>query len=125
MQPQRIGKGRRPRVLVVDDDADVREMLRATLAIDNDVTTAADGMEAMGLLSKVELDCLVADHMMPGFTGVQLLTAAADVQPRAVRILCTASERIDDLRDAVNVAHVHRFISKPLRVMELSNVVAD
>jgi len=62
---------------------------------------------------------------MPGFTGVQLLTAAADVQPRAVRVLCTASERVQDLRDAVNLAQVHRFISKPLRLLELSKLIED
>jgi diguanylate cyclase (GGDEF)-like protein len=39
-------------------------------------------------------------------------------------VLVTASERISDLKDAVNVARVHRFLSKPIRPVELPNVVA-
>ncbi|MBI5497672.1 MAG: diguanylate cyclase [Deltaproteobacteria bacterium] len=116
---------RQLRVLVVDDDADIRNLIQAALQKDYEVMTAADGAAALEVLRTQPVDCVVADHMMPGITGVNLLTATRDVQPKAVRILVTASERVEDLRDAVNLAHVHRFISKPLRVMDLRALVAE
>jgi diguanylate cyclase (GGDEF)-like protein len=45
--------------------------------------------------------------------------------PAAARILITASERVNVLRDAVNRARVHRFLSKPLRLSDLPTLLAD
>ena len=115
----------RPRILLVDDDEDILRMLQTALSKDCDVSTAPDGARAMDVVRSRTLDAVVADHMMPGLTGVELLTQVADVQPQAVRILVTASERVEDLRDAVNQARVHRFVNKPVRVMEFRGMVMD
>ncbi|MEW5850176.1 MAG: diguanylate cyclase [Myxococcota bacterium] len=115
----------RARVLLADDDRDILRMLKESLAKDFEVITATDGTAAMELLRTTALDCVVADQMMPGFTGVQVLAATQDAQPKAVRILLTASERMDHLRDAVNMARVHRFLSKPVRLMEFRSHVTE
>jgi len=46
------------------------------------------------------------------------------LRPGAARILITASDRVSDASDAVNIARVHRFVCKPLRSIELRGVVA-
>jgi diguanylate cyclase (GGDEF)-like protein len=100
-------------------------MLRDLFKRQYEVVTAGSGDDAAELLKEHEVLAVLADHMMPGLTGVELLEKASEMQPDAVRILITASERVDDLRDAVNRARVHRFVSKPLRVMDLRTTVTS
>ena len=114
---------RRLRLLLVDDDGEIVRMLSDYLKRDFEVLTALDGVEALELLKREEVDAIVADHMMPGLTGIQLLEKAGEVRPNALRILLTASERIDELRDAINKARVHRFLNKPVRLLELREVL--
>lgn len=118
------GAGER-RVLVVDDDPDIRRIFESALTDGWHVTTAADGDEAKSFLEKTPIACLVADHMMPGMTGIDLCREAAALQPHAGRVLVTASERMRDLTDAINVGRVHRFLPKPVRIADLVAVVTD
>jgi len=112
-----------PRVLVVDDEASIVEMLQKTLERDFDVVGFVDPLAALEALRRERVAAILADHMMPGLTGIELLTHALEQQPQAVRILLTATDRIEHLLDAVNRARVHRFLSKPIRLMELRGVV--
>lgn len=113
-------QGPRPRVLLVDDEERILRILARALSAQFDVILAHDGHEGMKALEREEsLDAVVADHLMPGCTGVDLLAAAAARHPSAARVLCTASDDPSDLADAVNRAHVHRFFAKPLRLVDL------
>ena len=113
-----------PRVLIVDDDADILMMLQTVLRRDYDVVTANDGGQALLMLEQMPVGAILADHMMPGMTGVELLNRAQPLRPSAARILITASDRVAVVKDAINQARVHRFLSKPLRLTELPGLVA-
>ena len=63
--------------------------------------------------------------MMPQLSGLKLLNQSQSLPPGAVRILITASDRVEDLKEAVNVARIHRFVGKPLRLVELRGVIVD
>lgn len=115
----------RHKVLVVDDDDGILKLFEAALKHTCDVVTAPDGAQAKALVDAEPFDCIVADQMMPGLTGTELLKEAAALRPECARILVTASDRVKDLTDAVNVARVHRFLAKPVRVVELARVVQE
>ena len=100
-------------------------MIAAVLRNSYDVVTAQDGLQAVAVLEKQDVAGIIADHMMPGMTGVELLDRGHELRPAAARILITASDRVNVLRDAVNRARVHRFLSKPLRLTELPATLAD
>jgi diguanylate cyclase (GGDEF)-like protein len=112
------------RVLLVDDDPEILRMLSDYLKRQFELVTAVDGAQALEVVQREQIDAIVADHMMPGLTGIQLLEKAAELKPDVVRVLLTASERIDELRDAINKARVHRFLNKPVRLLELREVLA-
>lgn len=113
-------------VLVVDDAIDTVEFLRGVLDGEFEVVDAADGKEALGLLEKGgRIDAIVSDHNMPGMTGVELLARSFATHPHAARVLFTASDRVDDLQGAVNVARVRRFLSKPAKPSEILAAVRD
>ncbi len=114
----------RSTILVVDDDPMIRQMLHDMLGAEYRVLVAADGEEA---LKRIETDdriaAVLADHMMPGMTGVEMLQKVADDHPEIARVLITASDRLEDARAAINLARVDRFLSKPVRLVELRAMV--
>jgi PAS domain S-box-containing protein len=65
----------RPRVLVVDDNADIREYVAGLLAEDYQVTTAVDGVDGLALARELPPDLVLTDVMMPRMDGFELLAA--------------------------------------------------
>jgi signal transduction histidine kinase len=73
--PIRLERGRRPRVLVVEDEADLREFLVRTLSNEFDVVAAADGASALVQVREVRPDLVLTDVMMPTISGTDLCRA--------------------------------------------------
>jgi CheY-like chemotaxis protein len=70
------GIGSQPRILLVDDEISGTEVLALILAGEGmHVTVAADGRQALERLEEAAPDLLVADFMMPGINGAQLVAA--------------------------------------------------
>lgn len=82
-----VGSGEEPvRVLVADDNADMREYLTNLLRTSGYLVTAVtDGVEALGAIRERAPDILVSDVMMPGLDGLELL-AALRGDPRTVAL---------------------------------------
>jgi PAS domain S-box-containing protein len=74
-RPAAPAAGTRPRVLVVDDNADMRTYVAELLAGDYDVHTAPDGLAALRIAREDPPDLLLTDVMMPGLDGFGLLAA--------------------------------------------------
>jgi signal transduction histidine kinase/CheY-like chemotaxis protein len=89
--PSPVPAGRRPRVLLVDDEPLVRRMLAGELVdAGYEVVEAADGALALGLLSRGEsFQLLVTDLAMPGIDGVGLIREVQERQPGLPAILVT------------------------------------
>jgi two-component system nitrogen regulation response regulator NtrX len=65
----------KPRILVIDDDAGIRESLRMTLEYDGyDVAGAATGQEGLALVEREAPDLVLLDVKMPGMDGLDVLT---------------------------------------------------
>ena len=104
----------RARILVVDDDALFRAWADDALAgLGYDLRVAADVQEALAVLREVPVDVVVADHVMPGTSGLTLLTSMRDHLPGPKRILVSSSTDPALLVEAINQAEVFRFLPKP------------
>ena len=69
-------------ILVVDDEPELREVVAAALSeADYTILTAADGYEAIRLLSERWIDLIITDVMMPGVDGFQLARQAKLMRP--------------------------------------------
>lgn len=110
-----------PHLLVVDDDARLRELLRRYLS-DNGfrVTLAADGADARANLASFAFDLVVLDVMMPGESGLDLTRALrrdADL-PRVPVLLLTAmsepEDRVNGLEEGAD-----DYLAKPFEPREL------
>lgn len=70
------------RILVVDDDENLREVLSAILSQpDRMVDTAADGIEAVALIGQHRYDLILSDLSMPGLDGPALYDAIRSIHP--------------------------------------------
>jgi two-component system phosphate regulon response regulator OmpR len=110
--------GAEPHLLVVDDDAPLRELLRRYLTEQGfRVTTAADAAEARAKLQSLAFDLLVLDVMMPGEDGLAL-TGALRRESRIPILLLTAiaepEDRINGLERGAD-----DYIGKPFEPREL------
>jgi two-component system, OmpR family, phosphate regulon response regulator OmpR len=109
-----------PHLLVVDDDARLRDLLRRYLA-DNGfrVTAAADAGEARANLARFAFDLIVLDVMMPGESGLDLTKSLrANRRPRVPILLLTAmaepEERVNGLEQGAD-----DYLAKPFEPREL------
>lgn len=97
MESSSIG---RKRVLIVDDEASLRTLVRANLEVDGlEVSEAVDGIEAMRMLAESQPDLILLDIMMPGKDGIEVLEdLAADEKLKGIPvILLTAKGEQEDL----------------------------
>ena len=107
------------RVLVVDDEASIRDLLTKTLALaEYEVDTAVDGSAALGLIRKSEYDLLIADLNMPGMDGLTLIRQVRRVRSELPIIIITGFSSESSAIDAVNLG-VASYLLKPFGVPDV------
>jgi excisionase family DNA binding protein len=117
--PTEPGPTRRPRVLVVDDEASIRDLLSKTLALaDYDVETSPDGRVALTRLRAQAYDLLISDLRMPGMDGLTLLREARRLFPALPVVIITAYSTEASAIDAINLG-VQGYLTKPFRIAKI------
>jgi two-component system response regulator PilR (NtrC family) len=110
---------RAPRVLVVDDEASMRDMLRIVLRRDGyDVLVADGATSAMAVLEREAIDLLLSDIRMPDGSGVDVLRAAKTFNRDIVAFMMTAFASTETAVEAMRLGAVDYF-TKPFNVDEL------
>jgi excisionase family DNA binding protein len=118
------GPDRRPRVLVVDDEASIRDLLTKTLMLaDYDVESAPDGRAALGRLRSGGFDLLITDLKMPGVDGMMLVREAKRLLPSLPVIIITAHSTEASAIEAIDLG-VHGYLTKPFRITKILNTAA-
>ena len=110
---------RRHAILAVDDESDILDSLRWTFEEDYDVRVATSGFDALEILRREPVSVIVADQRMPEMTGAEFLAQAAEIAPKAMRIMLTGYTDMDALIAAVNAGQIYRYIAKPWEPEEL------
>lgn len=109
----------RQRVLVVDDEASIRDLLSKTLALaDYEVDTAADGTSALDRMRSAAYDLLIADLKMPGMDGLTLIRQAKRLKSDLPIIIITGFSTESSAIEAVNLG-VAGYLTKPFRVPQV------
>jgi two-component system response regulator MprA len=107
------------RLLVVDDDSEVREALGRALKLEGfSVTLAADGAEALKAVRDTPPDALVLDVAMPGIDGLAVARALRAAEDRTPILMLTARDAIADRVFGLN-AGADDYLVKPFALVEL------
>jgi putative two-component system response regulator len=113
-------------VLFVDDEQNILSaIVRAFADEDFRVLTAASAEDALQFIRDEEVAVLVADNMMPGIRGIDLLETVKRVSPDTVKIMMTGYADLPTAIEAINIGEVFRFVVKPWQNDDLVKVVAD
>jgi DNA-binding response OmpR family regulator len=109
----------RPRILVVDDESSIRDLLSKTLALaEYDVDTASDGRSALEQLRLYAYDLLIADLKMPGIDGLSVIREAKRLKSDLPVIIITGYSTETAAIEAVNLG-VSGYLTKPFRVPQV------
>jgi signal transduction histidine kinase len=113
---------RRHRILVVEDDPDVRRVISESLRLGgHEVTEAEDGVGGLGALERETPDLLIVDYAMPGMTGAEVIARArAEVHDLPV-IMATGYA---DMAEVGRVIGTQSILIKPFDIATLHDAVA-
>jgi DNA-binding NtrC family response regulator len=113
-QPGRTPRaGSSPRILIIDDEAAIRESLDTLLTLEGfTVSMAIDGPSGLDQLSRNEYDLLLLDLALPGESGIDLLPRITALQPNLPVIMITAYGTMGNVVDAIR-AGAENFVQKP------------
>lgn len=114
----------RPRVLVADDEAAVRDMLAKALALaDYDVETVVDGRTAIDRLRVATYDLLITDLRMPGVDGLTVIREARRLRADLPVVIITGYSSESSAIEAIDLG-VSGYLTKPFRVPKVLAVAA-
>ena len=116
---------RKVRILVVDDDAAMREVLEMRLGEwGYDVILAEDGAEGKRLVESCDPDVVISDVIMPHVSGMELLRILKSGNPRRPVILVTAEASIPQAVEAM-IQGAKNYIEKPIDYPKLKLLLED
>ena len=114
----------RPRILVVDDDPAVLELLGKSLQLsDYEVDLCSDGPSGLERLSASDYDLLIVDLKMPGMDGLSVIREARRRNLELPVIIVTGFSTEANAIEAINLG-VSGYLTKPFRIPRLLNVTA-
>jgi len=116
------------RILIVDDDPSILDMLRDSLALsdeDYQVTCTGGGPSALQQLEEGSFDLLLTDFQMPGMNGLELARAARRMAPGTRVVLMTAYGDGARLQDRIHALALDGCLRKPFSLGELREMVRD
>ncbi len=113
------------RILIVDDEKGMRDLLSIMLRNDGRKVDAADSAtRARELISKTSYDLIISDIAMPDGSGVDVLRAAREIQPDTIVILITAYASTESAIEALKLG-AYDYIIKPFDIEEMRIVLKN
>jgi two-component system, cell cycle response regulator len=115
-----------PTVLLVDDDPFMLAVLGEMLAEEPyRVLSAASGEDALDLLRREAVEVILCDQSMPGMSGTEMLSRAATLYPRTVRLMLTGQQDLAGVEAAVQSGVADAHYAKPVSARSLRERMAE
>jgi two-component system, OmpR family, phosphate regulon sensor histidine kinase PhoR len=103
----------KPRILIIDDEEGLRDMLVFGLSDRGfDVATARNGEEGVALIKEMPADVVLCDIMMPGMSGIDVLTRIKQLRPETMVVMVTGYATLDTAVSAMKRG-AFDYVSKP------------
>ena len=113
-------------ILLIDDEINVINALKRVFRSEPyTLLFSTDPREAIGIAKREQPSVVLCDMRMPELSGVAVLQAIGDVAPDCARVLLTGFADVDSIIEAINLGHLHRYLSKPWNEDEVRLVVQE
>ncbi|MFW6199063.1 MAG: response regulator [Gemmatimonadota bacterium] len=124
--PVRLPPSRMARILLVEDEEDLRDVIRKILELDDhDVITAGNGWEGIKMLEDLGADVILTDAYMPDVSGIELVVRLRHLDESVPVIVMSGGgwEDKTDVLDRARAAGAAATLEKPFDVRTLRNLV--
>src|SRR5690349_17342852 len=122
-QPDSAQPEDRPRVLVVDDEKFIRDIIADFLGMEGYIVrTAEDGTSAVNELERARYDIVISDLKMPKMGGLDLLKEVSRTHPDTLTVIMTGFGTVETAIDAMKRG-AYDYILKPFKVEEVVHIV--
>lgn len=112
-----------PRILVVDDEKFIRDIIADFLSMEGYIVrTAEDGVVAADELRRARFDLVISDLKMPRMGGLELLREVSDTHPDTMTIIMTGFGTVETAIDAMKRG-AYDYVLKPFKVEEVIHIV--
>lgn len=121
--PTNQGQGRSRRILVVDDNRDIRNVLFHMLRFMGfEVALAGNGIEALAVFHESSFDLVVTDLQMPSMDGSKLARLVKEKSPNTPVILLTGTDR-ETVSKKVTKGSIDSVLFKPFKLNDFQSTV--
>jgi response regulator RpfG family c-di-GMP phosphodiesterase len=118
-----ITLGRRARVLIADDEPEIRNVLSDLLSPSHDCTAVGSAEEALASLCERGHDLVISDIMMGGMSGLEMIPRVLDVSPDTVVIMISGVQTVESAIEALR-AGAFDYVMKPFDLQHVEAAVA-
>jgi DNA-binding NtrC family response regulator len=113
------------KILIIDDEANLRLLLRSCLALGNyDIEEAENFASGIEKFQQWHPDAAIIDYVLPDNNGLELLSAFRQLDPQAILIMLTGNPH-KELAQEANQRGANFFLTKPFSVDELLSVIKN
>jgi two-component system chemotaxis response regulator CheY len=119
--PKEDTRARRSRIVVIDDNAVIRDLVRGIMRHDDDLSVvgeASNGETALDVVEKLRPDLVCLDVLMPGLDGIAVLRALRAVHPEMRVVLVTGQATNNVVTEALQLGAAG-FVVKPFNAARL------
>ncbi len=113
---------KRPAILIIDDDEQVRNLLREILSDGNDCALAGSAEDALALLGTESFNLVISDINMGGISGLELIPRVLEQTPDTVVVMISGQQTIDYAIESMR-AGAFDYITKPLGIRQIHAAV--
>lgn len=113
------------KLLFVDDEERVVNLLKMMFRATHEVFTATSGAQALEIIAANDIQVIISDQRMPGMLGTELLQAVRKNSPGTMRILLTGYSDLAAIVGSVNDGEIFRFVNKPWNNDEMKAIVGE
>ncbi|HUO84630.1 MAG TPA: response regulator [Thermoanaerobaculia bacterium] len=117
-----MSEPRRKKVLLVDDDPEVRSIFRTALAREDlETDEAVNGVAALEMIETHDYALVLLDLLMPAMGGGEVLERLRNVEPRPIVLVVSGAS--DVLIDSIDPSLIHGVVRKPFDPIEVAGLV--
>lgn len=110
-------------LLIVDDQLGIRMLLKEVFSQEGyEVSLAANGFEALEIVSELQIDGVLLDMKIPGMDGIQILTQLKEKWPDIPVMMMTAYGELNLIQKAKDLG-VSLYFTKPFDIFEVRDAV--
>lgn len=111
-----------PRILIVDDEAEITEILADLLSEDYDCSRAGSAEEALGRLRDEEFQLVISDITMPGMSGLDMIPHVKENSPDTVVVMISGMQTVESAIGALRLG-AFDYLMKPFDLRQVEAVV--